>query len=129
MSLDHGYGNHDSIRRPPPLTKKTVPTISSLEGKNVRPHKALKMGLVDQLVDPASLEAVAVDAAASLASGTLKAKRKSKSVVNRLIEDNPAGRSVMWKKVGAFRYCFFRFFFSFLMSSRLVIFSGLKKKI
>ncbi|CAM9650414.1 unnamed protein product, partial [Laminaria digitata] len=69
-------------------------------GKNIRPHKALKMGLVDQLVDPASLEAVAVEAAASLAAGTLKSKRKPKALMNRLIEDNPAGRSVMWKKVG-----------------------------
>lgn len=58
------------------------------------------MGLVDQLVDPASLEAVAVEAAASLASGSLKAKRKPKALVNKLIEDTPLGRSVMWKKVG-----------------------------
>eukprot|EP00752_Nemacystus_decipiens_P013276 g11763.t1 len=70
-----------------------------LTGKNVRPHKALKMGLIDQLVDPASLETVAVEAAASLASGSLKPKRRPKALMNRLIEDNPAGRSVMWKKV------------------------------
>lgn len=57
------------------------------------------MGLVDQLVDPASLEAVAVEAAASLASGSLKPKRKPKALMNKLIEDNPVGRSVMWKKV------------------------------
>lgn len=68
-------------------------------GKNIRPHKALKMGLVDQLVDPASLEAVAIDAAASLAAGTLKAKRRPKSLVNRLIEDTPPGRAIVWKKV------------------------------
>lgn len=57
------------------------------------------MGLVDQLVDPASLEAVAVEAAASLASGSLKAKRKPKALMNKLIEDNPVGQSIMWKKV------------------------------
>ena len=57
------------------------------------------MGLVDQLVDPASLEAVAVEAAASLASGSLKPKRKPKALMNKLIEDNSVGRSVMWKKV------------------------------
>lgn len=57
------------------------------------------MGLVDQLVDPASLEAVAIDAAASLAAGTLKAKRRPKSLVNRLIEDTPPGRAIVWKKV------------------------------
>lgn len=57
------------------------------------------MGLIDQLVDPASLEAVAVDAAAALAAGTLKAKRKPKGLVNKLIEDTPFGRAVVWKKV------------------------------
>lgn len=57
------------------------------------------MGLVDQLVDPASLEAVAVEAAASLAAGSLKAKRRPKSMMNRLIEDTPMGRAVIWKKV------------------------------
>lgn len=57
------------------------------------------MGLVDQLVDPASLEAVAVEAAASLSNGTLKAKKKPKALMNKLIEDTPMGRSVMWKKV------------------------------
>lgn len=74
--------------------------LSSVSGKNIRPHKALKMGLVDQLVDPASLETVAVEAAASLANGSLKPKRKPKALMNKIIEDNPLGRSIMWKKVG-----------------------------
>lgn len=57
------------------------------------------MGLVDQLVDPASLEAVAVEAAAALAAGSLKPKRRPKSMVNRFIEDTPMGRAIVWKKV------------------------------
>ena len=57
------------------------------------------MGLVDQLVDPPSLEAVAVEAAFSLATGKLKPKRKPKSLVNRLIEDTPPGREIMWSQV------------------------------
>lgn len=69
-------------------------------GKNIRPHKALKMGLVDQLVDPASLEAVAVEAAVSLAAGSLKAKRRPKSMMNKVFEDTPMGRAIVWKKVG-----------------------------
>lgn len=32
-----------------------------LTGKNVRPDKAKKMGLVDMVVDPASLESVAIE--------------------------------------------------------------------
>jgi len=63
------------------------------------------MGLVDQLVDPASLEAVAVEAAASLANGSLKPKRKAKALMNKMIEDNSLGRSIMWKKVGLGRSC------------------------
>lgn len=57
------------------------------------------MGLVDQLVDTPSLERVAIDAAAGLAAGTLKPKRRRKSLVNRLIENNPVGRAVMWRQV------------------------------
>ncbi len=63
------------------------------------------MGLVDQLVDTASLETVAVEAAASLANGSLKPKRKPKALMNKMIEDNPLGRSIMWKKVGLGRFC------------------------
>ena len=54
------------------------------------------MGLVDQLVDPASLETVAVEAAAALAAGSLKAKRRPKSMLNRFIEDTPVGRAIVW---------------------------------
>ncbi|CAM9467299.1 unnamed protein product [Chrysoparadoxa australica] len=70
-----------------------------LTGSNVRPEKAKKIGLVDQLVDPKSLEAVAIDTAAKLASKELIPKRKKKSPVNRFIEDTPIGRAIMWKKV------------------------------
>lgn len=77
------------------------------------------MGLVDQLVDAASLEAVAVEAAAALANGNLKPKKKPKALMNKLIEDNPVGRSVMWKKVRpgvlfSFSFSSFSFFFVFV---------------
>lgn len=97
LGLLPGWGGTQLLH---PLVGLQAALDMILTGKNIRPHKALKMGLVDQLVDPASLEAVAVKAAASLAAGTLKSKRKPKALMNRLIEDNPAGRSVMWKKVG-----------------------------
>eukprot|EP00904_Undaria_pinnatifida_P013727 jgi/Undpi1/9485/HiC_scaffold_27.g11941.m1 len=97
LGLLPGWGGTQLLH---PLVGLQAALDMILTGKNIRPHKALKMGLVDQLVDPASLEAVAVDAAAALAAGTLKSKRKPKALMNRLIEDNPAGRSMMWKKVG-----------------------------
>jgi len=70
-----------------------------LTGKDIRPKKAKKMGLVDLVVTPAALEKVAIDHAAQLANGTLKLKRKKKSIINRFIEDTFFGRIMMWKKV------------------------------
>ncbi|KAL9179445.1 hypothetical protein ACHAXT_008735 [Thalassiosira profunda] len=71
-----------------------------LTGKDVRPPKAKKMGLVDMVVAPQSLEAVAIATAEGLADGTVKKSRpKDKSFLNRLIEDTPPGQSVMWDKV------------------------------
>ena len=58
-----------------------------LTGKDVRPAKAKKMGLVDLVVAPQSVEAVAIQSAIDLASGKLKPKRKPKSWMNRLLED------------------------------------------
>jgi enoyl-CoA hydratase/carnithine racemase len=45
-----------------------------LTGKEIRPDKARKMGLVDMVVDAASLEEVAIKSAEDLANGTLKVK-------------------------------------------------------
>ena len=71
-----------------------------LTGKDIRAPKAKKMGLVDQVVFPASLEKVAVDTALGLAEGTVKKSTpKKKSLMNRFIEDTPIGRNMMWKKV------------------------------
>ena len=70
-----------------------------LTGKEIRPAKAKKMGLVDLVVAPASLEKVAIDSAEQLANKTLKPKRKPKSWMNRLLEDNSMGRSVIWNQV------------------------------
>ncbi|CAM9826360.1 unnamed protein product [Ectocarpus fasciculatus] len=97
LGLLPGWGGTQLLH---PLVGLQTALDMILTGKNIRPHKALKMGLVDQLVDPASLEAVAVEAAASLADGSLKSKRKPKALMNKIIEDTPMGRSIMWKKVG-----------------------------
>ena len=71
-----------------------------LTGKDIRPPKAKKMGLVDLVVAPQSLEAVTIETAEGLANGTIKkSKPKKKSFINRLIEDTPPGHTIMWKKV------------------------------
>jgi enoyl-CoA hydratase / long-chain 3-hydroxyacyl-CoA dehydrogenase len=70
-----------------------------LTGKDVRPDKAKKMGLVDQVVAPQSVEAVAIQSAIDLASGKLKLKRKPKSWTNRLLEDTSVGRKLIWNQI------------------------------
>mmetsp|Transcript_130981 Transcript_130981/g.195177 ORF Transcript_130981/g.195177 Transcript_130981/m.195177 type:complete len:796 (-) Transcript_130981:25-2412(-) len=70
-----------------------------LTGKDVRPDKAKKMGLVDVVVAPQSVEAVAIKSASDLASGKLKPKRKAKSFVNRLLEDTSIGQKVIWNQI------------------------------
>src|SRR6476661_1781969 len=71
-----------------------------LRGRNVRPKKALKMGLVDDVVHPAILRAVAVQRAGEIAAGT---KQRSTGRVDRgaeglFIERNKLGRSLVFKK-------------------------------
>lgn len=70
-----------------------------LTGKDIRPKKAKQMGLVDLVVSPASLEKVAIDSALQMANGTLKPKRKSKSMLNKALEDNSLGRKIIWNQV------------------------------
>lgn len=68
-----------------------------LTGKNVRPDKARKMGLVDLVVDPASLESIAITCAKQLADGTLKTKTKKLGMMD-YVEKIPFGRDYMFKK-------------------------------
>lgn len=68
-----------------------------LTGKNIRPDKAKKMGLVDLVVDPASLEEIAIKQALGLAAGTVKPTQRKKDLMARLLEDTPL-RSIMFKK-------------------------------
>jgi hypothetical protein len=72
------------------------PPFSQSTGKNIRPDKAKKMGLADIVVDPAALEAVALDTAKALAAGTLKVKRKSKGLVQKVLENTGVGRSIVF---------------------------------
>mmetsp|Transcript_24239 Transcript_24239/g.40149 ORF Transcript_24239/g.40149 Transcript_24239/m.40149 type:complete len:796 (-) Transcript_24239:127-2514(-) len=96
LGLLPGFGGTQNLH---PLVGLQAAMDIMLTGKDIRPSKAKKMGLVDMVVAPASLEQVAVDVATQLANGTLESKRKPKSWMNYLIEDTSVGRNMMWGQV------------------------------
>lgn len=70
-----------------------------LTGRSVRAKRALQMGLVDEMVHPAMLREISVERARAIASGTLKPPRSGRaSPTSFLLERNPIGRSVVFKK-------------------------------
>jgi 3-hydroxyacyl-CoA dehydrogenase/enoyl-CoA hydratase/3-hydroxybutyryl-CoA epimerase len=71
-----------------------------LTGRNVRAKKALKIGLLDELVHPAILRDVAIDRARGLADGTRKRSsgRSGHNAADLVLEDNPVGRAVIFRK-------------------------------
>jgi 3-hydroxyacyl-CoA dehydrogenase/enoyl-CoA hydratase/3-hydroxybutyryl-CoA epimerase len=71
-----------------------------LTSRNVRAKKAYQMGLVDELVHPAILLEIAVDRARKLADGKLEVNHapKDRGATGMLLEDNPFGRSIVFKK-------------------------------
>jgi len=70
-----------------------------LTGKDIYPDKAKKMGLVDLISTPHSVEQDAIKSAIDLANGNLKPKKKPKSIVNRLLEDTAIGRRIIWNQI------------------------------
>lgn len=72
-----------------------------LTGKNIRPHKAKKIGLVDDVVLPYGLEDTAVKAAASLAEGKLERRELKKSNKDRALEDTAPGRALVFRQARA----------------------------
>jgi 3-hydroxyacyl-CoA dehydrogenase/enoyl-CoA hydratase/3-hydroxybutyryl-CoA epimerase len=71
-----------------------------LTGKTVRARKALAMGLVDDLVHPAALDAVAEQRAGELAAGTLArgGRARPRTTSGFLLDENPLGRTVVFSK-------------------------------
>ena len=70
-----------------------------LTGRAVRSKRALQMGLVDEMVHPAILREVATVRARQLAAGERMAVRRTTFGATRLLlEHNPVGRSVVFKK-------------------------------
>jgi 3-hydroxyacyl-CoA dehydrogenase/enoyl-CoA hydratase/3-hydroxybutyryl-CoA epimerase len=71
-----------------------------LTGRNIRAKRAYQMGLVDELVHPAILREVAIDRARRLADGSLDSRHspKGRGATGVLLEDNPIGRSIVFRK-------------------------------
>jgi 3-hydroxyacyl-CoA dehydrogenase/enoyl-CoA hydratase/3-hydroxybutyryl-CoA epimerase len=76
-----------------------------LTGKQVRPRKAVKIGLVDEVVIPHGLKQVAVTKALQLAEGKGRRERKRSlqdkimdATVNRVLEETDFGRNFVFTK-------------------------------
>ncbi|MGV3708500.1 MAG: fatty acid oxidation complex subunit alpha FadJ [Gemmatimonas sp.] len=70
-----------------------------LTGKNIRPKKALQMGLVHEMVHPAILRSVAIDRVRKLSRGEkLPIKEREHGAASILLEDNPIGRAVVFRQ-------------------------------
>jgi 3-hydroxyacyl-CoA dehydrogenase / enoyl-CoA hydratase / 3-hydroxybutyryl-CoA epimerase len=73
-----------------------------LTGRNIRARRALQMGLVDELVHPSILRDVAIARATALGERTLKRPTpRSHGLTGLLLQDNPLGRSVVFRKAAA----------------------------
>ena len=70
-----------------------------LTGRSVRAKRALQTGLVDEMVHPAILQEIAIDRARALSTNSLRPTRSpSRGPTSFLLESNPIGRSVVFKK-------------------------------
>lgn len=97
LGLLPGFGGTQNLHKLVGLQKAMD---MMLTGKDIRPKQAKKMGLVDLVVAPQSLEQVAIDTAKGLANGTLKkSKGVKKNLQDRIVEDTPFGRHFMWQTI------------------------------
>lgn len=73
-----------------------------LTGKNLRPRKALSLGLLDEVVPASIVLESACELALRLASGEGAKRRRPRLTLQRaLLERNPIGRMVLFKKARA----------------------------
>jgi len=97
LGLLPGFGGTQNLHKLVGLQKAMD---MMLTGKDIRPAQAKKMGLVDLVVAPQSLEQVAIDTAKGLADGSIKkSKGKKKGIQDKLVEDTSLGRHFMWKTI------------------------------
>ena len=85
-------------QRLPRLIGVTAALDIILTGKNVRGKKALKIGLVDELVHPSILRRIAMQRARELADGRKMAARRNGGLKSLLFDRNPAGRIVVLRQ-------------------------------
>ena len=69
-----------------------------LTGKHVRAQKAVRIGLVDELVHPSILRSVAIARAREVAEGRRKSERGGGGLKGFVLEGNPAGRALVLRK-------------------------------
>jgi 3-hydroxyacyl-CoA dehydrogenase/enoyl-CoA hydratase/3-hydroxybutyryl-CoA epimerase len=69
-----------------------------LAGRNIRAAKAIRMGLVDEVVHPAILIDIAVDRARGLSEGRIRHAKRDTSAGDLLLAGNPLGRAVVFRK-------------------------------
>mmetsp|Transcript_3430 Transcript_3430/g.4006 ORF Transcript_3430/g.4006 Transcript_3430/m.4006 type:complete len:814 (+) Transcript_3430:352-2793(+) len=98
LGLLPGFGGTQNLHKLVGLQKAMD---MMLTGKDIRPAQAKRMGLVDLVVAPQSLEQVAIDTAKGLANGSIKKSvgKKKKSLQDKLVEGTSLGRHFMWKTI------------------------------
>eukprot|EP00591_Stephanopyxis_turris_P012856 CAMPEP_0195517060 /NCGR_PEP_ID=MMETSP0794_2-20130614/9539_1 /TAXON_ID=515487 /ORGANISM="Stephanopyxis turris, Strain CCMP 815" /LENGTH=783 /DNA_ID=CAMNT_0040645803 /DNA_START=225 /DNA_END=2577 /DNA_ORIENTATION=+ len=96
LGLLPGFGGTQNLH---PRVGMQAALDMMLTGKDIRADKARKMGLVEEVVAPASIESRCMEVAKGLADGTLKKKDKKKSWFNWIVEDTSFGRNKMWQEV------------------------------
>ncbi len=69
-----------------------------LTGKNMRPDKALKLGVADDVVHRGILLQAAIELALRLADGGGRPKRKQVELQTLALEKNPIGRGLLFRK-------------------------------
>lgn len=69
-----------------------------LTGKNVYAYPAKKMGFVDELVHKHALIEVAVQRASEFGASGVRRKKKKKSLLDKILENNPLGRSIVYSQ-------------------------------
>lgn len=71
-----------------------------LSARNVRAKRALQIGLADEMVHPAILRDIAMARAREFASGERprRSKPRRKGATKVILEDNPVGRAVIFRK-------------------------------
>ncbi|MGM0587289.1 MAG: fatty acid oxidation complex subunit alpha FadJ [Bacteroidota bacterium] len=69
-----------------------------LTGKNIYPRQAKRMGLVDELTHQHAVLEAGMKAVRKLSEGSLKPKRDKRSLLEKLLEGNPIGRSIIFSQ-------------------------------